>query len=88
MSRKTLAGLAGEALALSDAATDGDMDEARFRAHVLASGLGTASYALASIAAARVIVILGSPGCDPAPGLGQALVELIDQLLGHEAIEA
>src|SRR4051812_22938461 len=72
--------LALDATAIGEALLDGDMEEARFRAHLLrvqASGLGLDAVANAAL---RVITFLPPNERLPASGIGQAMVSLCNTL--------
>lgn len=65
-----------EAVALSQAMLDGDLQEARFRARLIATTADIAGLGVVGRAAARVVDLLGRGSMAPRPGYGQAIEAL------------
>jgi hypothetical protein len=76
----THAAVVQEAAAASDALLTGDVDEARFRIHLLVAKADIAGFEEVSRAAALLLVTLGAPGSVPGPGYGACLINLADVL--------
>jgi hypothetical protein len=65
-----------EAVALSQAMLDGDLQEARFRARLIATNADSAGSGDIGRAAGRVVDFLGRGSTAPRPGYGQAIEAL------------
>lgn len=83
-----VAALVREAAAMGDAALASDLDEARFRAHLIAARADEAGYVDLALAAAHLVVVLGPPGTMPSPGYGAGMLRVASQLdaLGFEPL--
>jgi hypothetical protein len=75
-----LAALSAEAHAMSAAALDGDLTEARFLAVRVASEASALGDEAIVSAAAQVRCLLGQPGETPRPGIGAAMLQLSDAI--------
>jgi hypothetical protein len=82
LSKLNFAAVAQEAAAMSDAALAGDMDEARFRALMLAAKAEVAGFVGVESAVAALIQTLGKAGGPPGVGFGAGMINVA------EAIEA
>jgi hypothetical protein len=69
-----------ESAAMNDAALAKDFDEARFRAQLIMVNASTAGHVDLAVAAAHVIVVMGSPGSLPSPGYGEAMFRVAEAL--------
>jgi hypothetical protein len=80
--------LVREAAAMGDAALEKDMDEARFRAQLIAAKADDAGYVDLALAAAHLVVILGPVGTTPGVGYGAGILRVADELdaLGFEPL--
>ncbi|WP_036114667.1 MULTISPECIES: hypothetical protein [Luteibacter] len=80
--------LVSEAAAMGDAALEKDMDEARFRAQLIAAKADLAGYVDLAIAAAHLVAVLGPVGTTPGPGYGAGILRVADELdaLGFEPL--
>jgi len=80
--------LVNEAAAMGDAALAKDMDEARFRAQLIAAKADLAGYVDLAIAAAHLVAVLGPVGTTPGPGYGAGILRVADELdaLGFEPL--
>jgi hypothetical protein len=80
--------LVREAAAMGDAALEKDMDEARFRAQLIAAKADDAGYVDVALAAAHLVVILGPVGTTPGAGYGAGILRIADELdaLGFDPI--
>jgi len=76
----THAAVVQEAAAASDALLTGDVDEARFRIHLLVAKADIAGFEEVSRAAALLLATLGAPGNVPGTGYGACLINLADKL--------
>ncbi|MGY3232997.1 hypothetical protein ACVWWJ_004481 [Luteibacter sp. HA06] len=76
----THAAVVQEAAAASDALLTGDVDEARFRIHLLVAKADIAGFEQVSRAAALLLARLGAPGNVPGTGYGACLIKLADEL--------
>ncbi|MGY3228936.1 hypothetical protein ACVWWJ_000420 [Luteibacter sp. HA06] len=65
-----------ESIALGEAALLGDLNEARFRASLLATQATELGFDVIGVAAADVCVALGPVDSEPAPGYGAAMFRL------------
>lgn len=65
-----------EAMAMNDAALADDLDEARFRAHLIRTAAQEMGLAGVLGVAEDVIVLLRPPGTEPLPGYGHAMLRL------------
>ncbi|MGN6479495.1 hypothetical protein [Luteibacter sp.] len=65
-----------DCMAMNDAALATDLDEARFRAHLICVRADELGLHAVSDAAADVAAILGDPGTEPSPGYGHAMLRL------------
>jgi len=65
-----------EAVALSQAMLDGDVQEARFRARLITTNADIAGLSDVGRAASRVVHLLGRGSMAPRPGYGQAIEAL------------
>lgn len=65
-----------EAVAMGDAALCGEMDEARFRADLIARSAIAENLPDVAEAALDVVVLLGTTGSLPQPGYGDAVLRL------------
>jgi hypothetical protein len=74
------AAVAAEAVAVSNAALAGDLDEARFRADLLAAKADIAGLSKVATAAADLVLALGPAGTEPRSGYGVNLVRVADEL--------
>lgn len=83
-----VAALVREAAAMGDAALALDLDEARFRAQLIAGKADAAGYVDLALAAAHLVVVLGPAGTSPSPGYGAGMLRVADQLgaLGFEPL--
>jgi hypothetical protein len=80
--------LVREAAAMGEAALSKDMDEARFRAQLIAAMADDAGYVDLALAAAHMVVILGPVATTPLPGYGAGILRVAGELeaLGFEAL--
>lgn len=80
--------LVREAAAMGDAALAMDLDEARFRAQLIAANADDAGYVDLALAAAHLVVIFGPVGTTPSPGYGTGILRVANELdrLGFEPI--
>ena len=80
--------LVREAAAMGDAALASDLDEARFRAQLIAAKADDAGYVDLALAAAHLVVIFGPVGTTPSPGYGAGILRVANELdrLGFEPI--
>jgi hypothetical protein len=69
-----------EATALSEAALAGDLEEARFRTHLLVAKADSAGFAGVARAAAALLESLGPPGESPRLGYGVGMLRIADEL--------
>jgi len=83
-----VAALVREAAAMGDAALEKDMDEARFRAQLIAAKADHAGYVDLALAAAHLVVIFGPVGTTPSPGYGAGILRVATELdrLGFEPL--
>jgi 4-phytase/acid phosphatase len=65
-----------EAIAMNDAALADDLDEARFRAHLIREAAEEMGMTELLEVAEDVIVLLRPPGTEPLPGYGHAMLRL------------
>jgi len=72
--------LVREAAAMNDAALAQDLDESRFRAQLIAARADEAGYVDLALAAAHLVLILGSPGTTPSPGYGAGMLRVADEV--------
>jgi hypothetical protein len=72
--------LVREAAAMGDAALASDLDEARFRAQLIAAKADDAGYVDLALAAAHLVVIFGPVGTTPSPGYGAGILRVADEL--------
>ncbi len=79
------AALAEEAAAMSDAVLSNDLQEARFRAQLLAAKADLAVFGRLAMAAATLLTALGPPGTTPTTGYGADILKVADEL---DAIES
>ena len=75
-----VAALVREAADMNDAALASDLDEARFRAQLIAAKADAAGYVDLALAAAHLVVILGSLGTTPSPGYGAGMLRVANEL--------
>jgi hypothetical protein len=71
-----VADLVREAAAMGDAALALDLDEARFRAQLIAARAGEAGYVDLALAAARLVTTLAPVGTSPSSGYGAGLLRV------------
>lgn len=76
----TFAAVVQEAAAVGDATLAGNLEEARFRAHLLVTKADVAGFTGVSQAAAQLLGTLGPPGEPPGVGYGAVLVRVADEL--------
>jgi hypothetical protein len=76
----THAAVVQEAAATGDALLTGDIDEARFRIHLLVAKADIAGLEAVSRAAALLLAVLGPPGTSPGVGYGAGLLRLADEV--------
>ncbi|MGN6479884.1 hypothetical protein [Luteibacter sp.] len=69
-----------EAMAMNDAALADDLDEARFRAHLIRTSAHEMGLTRVLEVAEDVIVLLRPVGTDPLPGYGHAMLRLAKAL--------
>jgi hypothetical protein len=83
-----VAALVQEAAAMGDAALALDLDEARFRAQLIAAKADEAGYVDLALAAAHLVVVLGPVGTTPSPGYGAGVLRVANELdeLGFEPL--
>ena len=83
-----VAALVREAAAMNDAALASDLDEARFRARLIAARADESGYVDLALAAAHLVIVLGPPGTTPSPGYGAGMLRVANQLdaLGFEPL--
>jgi hypothetical protein len=74
------AAVAAEAAAVSSAALAGDLDEARFRANLLAAKADIVGHSKVATAAADLVLALGPAGTEPQSGYGVILIRIADEL--------
>jgi len=74
------AAVVAEAAAVSNAALAGDLDEARFRANLLASRADNAGLSKVAAAAADLVLTFGPAGTEPRSGYGANLIRVADEL--------
>lgn len=65
---------------MNDAAPASDLDEARFRAMLLAAKADAAGYVDLALAAAHLVVILGSLWTMPSTGYGAGMLRVANEL--------
>jgi hypothetical protein len=75
-----VAGLVREAAAMGDAALTSDINEARFRAQLIATQANEAGYIDVALEATRLLSLLGPVGTAPSPGYGAAMLRMADAL--------
>ena len=75
-----VAALVREAADMNDAALASDLDEARFRAQLIAARADDAGYVDLALAAAHLVVILGPLGTTPSPGYGASMLRVANEL--------
>ncbi|UPG96340.1 hypothetical protein [Luteibacter aegosomatissinici] len=68
--------LNAEAIAMNDAALADDLDEARFRAHLIRTAAEEMGLSEVVEAAQDVVVLLRAPGTVPLPDYGHAMLRL------------
>jgi hypothetical protein len=80
--------LVREAADMNDAALALDLDEARFRAQLIAAKADDLGYVDLALAAAHLVVILGPVATMPLPGYGAGMLRVADELdaLGFEPL--
>lgn len=73
---------------MGDAALGSDMDEARFRAQLIAAKADDAGYVDLALAAAHLVAVLGPVGTTPGVGYGAGMLRVADELdrLGFEPL--
>lgn len=83
-----IAALVHEAAAMGDAALAMDLDEARFRAQLIAAKADDSGYVGVAFAAAHLAVLLGPIGTTPSPGYGAGILRVANELdaLGFEPL--
>jgi hypothetical protein len=83
-----VAGLVLEAAAMGDAALAMDLDEARFRAQLIAIRADEAGYVDLALAAAHLVTVLGPPATAPSPGYGAGMLSVANELdrIGFEPL--
>jgi hypothetical protein len=83
-----IAELVREAAAMNEAALASDLDEARFRAHLIATRADEAGHVDLALAAAHLVVVLGPAGTAPSPGYGAGMLRIANELdaLGFEPL--
>lgn len=83
-----VAALVLEAAAMGDAALALDLDEARFRAQLIAAKADAARYSDLALAALHLVSILGPVGTVPPPGYGAGILHVANELdeLGLEPL--
>jgi hypothetical protein len=74
------AAVAQEAGAVSTAVLAGDIDEARFRTHLLVARADVAGLDGVAVAAGELLVTLGPPRTPPGVGFGAIILRLADEL--------
>ncbi|PWF66183.1 hypothetical protein CBX98_25265, partial [Vibrio sp. T9] len=80
--------LVRDAAGMNDAALALDLDEARFRAQLIAAKADVAGYVDLALAAAHLVVVLGPVGTAPSPGYGAGMLRVAEELgaLGFEPL--
>ncbi|WP_213947468.1 hypothetical protein [Luteibacter sp. dw_328] len=76
----SIAALVREAADMNDAALASDLDEARFRAQLIAARADEVGYVDLALAAAHLVVILGPDGTTPLPGYGAGMLRVANAL--------
>jgi hypothetical protein len=69
-----------EAAAMNDAALAGDLDEARFRAQLIAKTADAGDHLDLVLAAGRLLHVLGPTGTTPLPGYGACILRITTEL--------
>lgn len=69
-----------DAAAMNDAALACDLDEARFRAQLIAAKADDAGYVDLALAATHLVVILGPAGTTQSPGYGAGMLRVAEEL--------
>lgn len=83
-----VADLVREAAAMYDAALALDLDEARFRAQLIATRADEVGHVNLALAAAHLVVALGPVGTTPTPGYGAGMLRVANELdvIGFEPL--
>lgn len=73
---------------MGDAALALDLDEARFRAQLIAARADEAGYVDLALAAAHLVITLGPVGAVPSSGYGAGMLRVANELdaLGFEPL--